>query len=715
MGLMHVQEAFGQQPNPLSFIPIPFYSPTNIASEKGSFWWLYPAGNGSKVTDVAGVFAAGAGGYLYDFPTSGLQYNPGFRLRYPELNSFSKPLNYRKILHQEQFGARQSELLVQTDGDVYLLNTNSRLTNPLYDRVSIIPDSLKGLKAAAFISFNSGVIINRNNVVYRTLNSGQSWERKGVAPSGGIRSFTITSGEDLYISYFSGALQYSSDGGTTFRISANNNEVFSNISFYNDNFALATSSFRFYSSNDRGASWSELTTVPRGRPNFIETVTDSIWLVSVDSSVYRTDNAGQTFTALTTPCPVGRISKFTLTRGEFSDNLVGVIVNGNVLEYNSTTGWVSSGFRFSERYSNGFRIDNVGDNEEVKQLFVSDSLSVTLNVVINPIYFLTNTNSIIRSGVEFQAYRTNDNFVKFWAENSSGSIYLGLLDNKIYSDINFPGTSTLAAYPTVTKLLYKNGRVYFIKPGTNYFYSLPVNNLRATVDSVPLATQGNIIDMDAYNNPNTFEIYFLGSDGKVLEFNIGTRLTRIINFPYPVEPLKLKLSKLLVGTPSYIGATDNRGRIFAAEAFSNTLSELNGSLVTSFRDFNIAGDSLFALNTDNVFYVTNIRNPASVVWQKDSIDISRTLTQVHIGYYSPTDTAVGRRPGRIAASRITNYENNLPTVLLTGTGPCMISTNPRDWHNLRLSSKNKNVITPLVLYPNPTKSRSFKISVENPE
>jgi hypothetical protein len=264
-------------------------------------------------------------------------------------------------------------------------------------------------------------------------------------------------------------------------------------------------------------------------------------------------------------------------------------------------------------------------------------------------------------------------------------------------------------------LLVKNNKVYFLKSGTNYFYSLLLTDLGAVPDSVPLATQGNLIDLDGYNDANTFEIYFLGSDGKVFEYNIGTRLTRIITFPYPTEPLSLKISKRLIGTPSFIGATDNRGRIFAGLTTANTLSDLNGSLITSFRDFAIAGDSLFALNTDNVFYITNIRNPASVVWQRDSIEISRTLTQVHIGYYNPGDTAIGQRSGRLARNEVTSYFNLKPTILLTGTGPTMISTNPRKWNNTIGSSKKRKALPPLVLYPNPTKSRSFKISVENPE
>jgi hypothetical protein len=709
LGLMLGQQVFGQQVNSVNIL-LPTFTPMNIGSETVNYWWLYPTGNGNKVNDVAGNFAIGAGGYIFDFPSNGLNVNFNIYNFNTPLDSVLKPLNYRKILHQELFGARQTDLLVQTDGDIYLLNTNRNFPESFYRRTSIIPDSLKGLKAAAFISFNSGVIIDNNNKVYRTLNGGQSWERRGIAPSGGIRNITITSVEDIFISYFSGALQYSSDGGTTFRISANSNEVFSNISFASDNFALATSSFRFYSTNDRGASWSELTNVPSGRPNYIEALSDSIWLLSTDSTIYRTENAGLTYRPVTTPCREGRISKFIVINSSQGVRYA-AIVNSNLVENTDSSNWRPSGLRYwSPSYNPA-----LSDNEDVEQLFVSEYPSVLLDTIY-PISFRTSSNNIVTSGANFNPQITND-ISKQWAINGSGTVYLSTT-NTIQND-NYNNTSYYSSfpktYPTLTKLLVKNNRVYFLKSGTNYFYSLLLTDLGAVPDSVPLATQGNLIDLDGYNDANTFEIYFLGSDGKVFEYNVGTRLTRIINFPYSTEPLRLKVSKRLIGTPSFIGATDNRGRIFAGLATANTLSDLNGSLVTSFRDFAIAGDSLFALNTDNVFYITNISDPASVIWQRDSIEISRTLTQVHIGYFNPTDTAVGKRPGRLARNEVTSYSNTKPTILLTGTGPNMISTNPRKWNNTIGSSKNRKALPPLVLYPNPTKSRSFKISVENPE
>lgn len=709
LGIMLVQQAFGQQPNSPNTV-VPFFLPSNIGSESSNYWWLYPAGNGNKVNDIGGVYAVGGGGYLYDFPSNGLYINWNiFNFNTP-LDSVPKPLNYRRILHQVQFGTRQSELLVQTDGDIYLLNTDNRSNSQLYGRTSIIPDSLKGLKTAAFISFNSGVIIDKNNRVYRTLNGGQSWERKGIVTGGGIKTFTITSTEDLFISNFSGALQLSTDGGTTFRTASNNNEVFSNISFYNDNFALATSSFRFYNSTDRGVSWNELTNVPRGRPNHIEAISDSIWLLSTDSTIYKTENAGLSYSALTSPCYEGRITKF-ITLNDSQGVGYAAIVNGNLIDSRDFNYWRPSGLRywdFNERIPQS-------DNEEVKQLFVSDYISVALDTIY-PISMLTNSNLFISSGANFRPY-ISPSLAKQWANNSNGTIYLNNSNNIDLNDgyNNRYSSSAPITYATVTKLLVKNNRVYFIKPGTNYFYSLPVNNLNSAVDSVPLATQGNLIDMDAYNDPNSFELYLLGSDGKIFEYNVGTRLSRIINFPYPTEPLQLKISKRLNGTPSFIGATDSRGRIFAGLASANTLSELNGSLVTAFRDFAIAGDSLFALNTDNVLYITNISTPSAVIWQRDSIEISRTLTKVHIGYYKSTDTAVGQRPGRLARNQVTDYYNTKPTILLTGTGPCMISTNPRKWNNTVGSNKQRKALPPLVLYPNPTKQRSFKIALENLE
>ncbi len=724
LALMLGQQVFGQQVNSVnSAILPPIFAPQKIATEKGNLWWLYPNGNGSKVLDIAGNFAVGAGGLIYDFPSSGFNFNlSSFRI-YPtdSIAAFINPLNFRKILHQQQFGGRLNELLVQTDGDIFLLTDSADTygSNIPYKYKSLLPDSLKGIRAAAFISFGSGVIIDKNNRIYRTLNAGQSWERRGLVPSGGIRNITITSVEDIFISYFSGALQYSSDGGVTFRLSANNNEVFSNISFFNDNFAIATSSFRFYSSSDRGSSWTELNAVPPGRPNYAQAITDSIWIVSTDSSIFQTNNAGLTYIRLTPACPVGRINKFTRTRtGGLpnwggSTDVLAVIVNGNIITYDVSNGWMFSGLRQIDRYFNSFAFYNYGDNEDVSQLYISDTVLVGASGV-KGINMLTSSGSEIRSGYAFFPSRNESDFgAKMWVKNSNGSVIISKFDNKIKL-LNGRSESRIA-YPTVTHLLLKNGVVYFIKPGTNYFYSLSQNNLAAIPDSVPLATQGSLIDLDANSNPNSFEIYFLGSDGKVFEYNIGTRFTRIINFPYPVEPIKLKLSKLLIGTPSFIGAVDNRGRIFAGETFSNTLSELNGTLITSFRDFDIVGDSLFAINTDNVFFATNISNPSSIIWDKDSIDISRTLTQVHIGYFNPTDTAIGARPGRLAMSRIRNENNQLPTLLLSGTGPSLISTNPRTWNYPFLSTKQKRTLPPLVLYPNPTKSRSFKISVENPE
>lgn len=709
VGIMLVQQAFGQQPNSPNTV-VPFFFPSNIASESGNYWWLYPNGNGNKVNDIAGIFAAGAGGYLYDFPSNGLNVNLNIFNFNTRLDSVPKPLNYRRILHQVQFGTRQSEFLVLTDGDIYLLNTNNRNNSQLYGRTSIIPDSLKGLKNAAFLSFNSGVIIDKNNRIYRTFNGGQSWERKGVIPPGGVKTFTITSTEDLFISNFSGSLQLSTDGGTTFRTASNNNEVFSNISFYNDNFALATSSFLFYNSTDRGVSWNELTNVPRGRPNYIEAISDSIWLLSTDSTIYKTENAGLSYSAVTSPCYEGRITKF-ITLNDSQGVGYTAIVNGNLIESRDFNYWRPSGLRywdFNERIPQS-------DNEEVKELFVSDYVSVALDTIY-PISFRTNSNFIITSGGNFRPSITND-ISKQWAVNGNGKVYLSTTNTiQLYDYLNNRySTSFPTTYPSLTKLLVKNNRVYFIKSGTNFFYSLPVNNLAGTLDSVPLATQGNLIDMDAYNDPNTFDVYLLGSDGKIFEYNVVTRLSRIINFPYPTEPLKLKLSKRLNGTPSFIGATDNRGRIFAAPTSANALSDLNGSLITAFRDFAIAGDSLFALNTDNVFYITNVSNPTSIVWQKDSIEISRTLTQVHIGYYKSTDSIVGQRPGRLARNQVTNYDNLKPSILLTGTGPCMISTNARKWHNLVGSNKERKALPPLAIYPNPTKQRNFKIALENPE
>jgi hypothetical protein len=45
----------------------------------------------------------------------------------------------------------------------------------------------------------------------------------------------------------------------------------------------------------------------------------------------------------------------------------------------------------------------------------------------------------------------------------------------------------------------------------------------------------------------------------------------------------------------------------------------------------------------------------------------------------------------------------------------MISTNPRKWNNTVGSNKQRKALPPLVLYPNPTKQRSFKIALENLE
>ena len=398
---------------------------SRVASERGYFYWKNPISFGAKIFDIAKGVGVGGSAAL---------------IRLGDTNHFDNnditPLNYKKIVYQviDNF---QHKLIVQTEKDLLLLDFFNRPAGSPYGRVSILPDSLKGIKAAAFLGTATGVIISKNNIVYRTFNGGINWIRTGTMPNAGIKSMVIISVEDIIISTYNGILYRSTNGGQSFQTSANNNEVFSNISFVTDDFAVATSSFRFYKTADRGASWNELLNTPGRSPYFITAASDSIYFLSSDSSIYQTVDAGTSYQRLTPANPYGPLTKFTL--GE-NGSFLGLTFDGRLIQYNNN--------RWSMLRYNNFQesIENVDrDIDYITQLHQLVGTNF-VNTMIPSCVMLNTNNDIIEADYPTR-FITSVKFIS----NEGLDYYLNAANNRLY----FLGTASGSNYGWVQKIIVK--------------------------------------------------------------------------------------------------------------------------------------------------------------------------------------------------------------------------------------------------------------------
>jgi len=164
---------------------------------------------------------------------------------------------------------------------------------------------------------------------------------------------------------------------------------------------------------------------------------------------------------------------------------------------------------------------------------------------------------------------------------------------------------------------------------------------------------------------------------------------------------------LVLSTPgrnatAKIGIIDSLGRVFLLNLPNGQLFEITATLNKPIIDFEIAGDSIFALGKNNVLYIAHLGTP--IVWQKDSIHCNRKLKGISLfqSYFSENP------PGRYNPSSDPYFNSAL---LLYGSGNSVISTSKTYLWTSPGSVKEK-VVNHLSIYPNPVTQRSFRTTVE---
>jgi len=263
---------------------------------------------------------------------------------------------------------------------------------------------------------------------------------------------------------------------------------------------------------------------------------------------------------------------------------------------------------------------------------------------------------------------------------------------------SFGYTYSTNTYSWTKKMVVKGNRLYLFKPGSVHLPFINVSNINSAIDSIRISGSEPLVDVEADTNSTNPIVYGLCKSGMVYAVNTASTGFQTYNVPSPIKAKKLALSKRVNTIPIKVGVLDSLGRIFVSEINGSQLVEITTNLNKPIIDFDISGDSIFALGNNNVLYIAHWGS--TITWQKDSIHCNRTLKGLSAfnAYYVV--------PGRYSES---NW--GYPLVLLYGSGNSVIATGNTTLWPIPNEIKSK-LVNNLSIYPNPVTNRTFRTNVE---
>jgi hypothetical protein len=156
--------------------------PNRLRTDKGNFWWIAAPGNGNATTDIYGRYAVGGSGLVIG--QAGVVLTNFTAWRESNFTDNLKRIcitEYNKLISISEDGL----FIWSFSGDQSLENFyySPPINSFSYNRRKLLPDSLGEFKNCAFTTINSGYVLLKNNTIYKTNDTGYTWQRIGIVPT----------------------------------------------------------------------------------------------------------------------------------------------------------------------------------------------------------------------------------------------------------------------------------------------------------------------------------------------------------------------------------------------------------------------------------------------------------------------------------------------------------------------------------------------------